>query len=254
MAVDSAIEASFADGSFQRRFGESSCLWRFYGWSPRAITLGRNQPLGAIDVEACRREGIEVVRRPTGGRAVLHADEFTYSFFCDSGQSSEVLYRLVHEVIAHALAGLGVESGFCRSTLSGRPSSAAAGSASCFTSSARYELQSGGRKLVGSAQHRSGRILLQHGSLPLSSEHCLLASLLHHRDTSSLVRLEEELKRKTVSLEEILGYIPQYDRIAELMVPAIASIFGTRPRVLQAAELDLPGQVFRSTSLSSDRP
>jgi len=155
MECDRRLLEAFSDGSFQRRYGEGCALWRLYGWRPHAISLGYSQDAEAIDAERCRQEGIDVVRRPTGGRAVLHADEFTYSFFADSCEPNAELYRSVHEVIRLALLELGVTADFCRSAL---PSAVSGGSslpAACFSASARSELQVMGRKLVGSAQRRS---------------------------------------------------------------------------------------------------
>ena len=82
MAIDRQLMDAFLDGRFQQRYGRDCCLWRFYAWHPYAVTIGYNQDISGIDLLKCRSEGIDVVRRPTGGRAVFHAEEFTYSFFC----------------------------------------------------------------------------------------------------------------------------------------------------------------------------
>lgn len=237
MELDRQLMHAFLDGRFQEKYGRESSLWRFYAWRPFAVTLGYNQDISVIDTAKCVSAGIDVVRRPTGGRAVYHADEFTYSFFGDSPARNADLYRMVHEVIRLALERLGIHAGFCRSTLSVQRSAGAAGSVSCFTASAKYELQVGGRKLVGSAQRRSRTVLLQHGSLPLSGRHRELSNLVAVSETDEYREISEEMERKTISLEEILGYAPAYSRIAGLMKNALKDYFGCEVVGLQPGEL-----------------
>jgi len=238
MEFDRRLMASFLDGRFQQRFGITSCLWRFYGWRPYAITVGYNQDISAFDSIKCASAGIDIVRRPTGGRAVFHAEEFTYSFFTESTEQNATLYRMVHEVIQRALEGLGIHAEFCRSTLSRPQGEASSGSVSCFTASAKYELQVEGRKLVGSAQRRNHNALLQHGSLPLSPRHKELGAFVALPDGEVFNDdIKEEMERKTTSLEEILGYMPEYSQLAELMRSAAGEILGVDTIVLHPDEL-----------------
>ncbi len=238
MAFDRRLMASFVDGRFQARYGSSSSLWRFYGWHPFAVTLGYNQQESGLDAQKCLQAGIDIVRRPTGGRAVFHAEEFTYSFFSDSPEDNATLYRDVHETIRLALQGLGINAEFCRSTLARSDARRGGGAVSCFTASARHELQVDGRKLVGSAQRRTGEVLLQHGSLPLSSRHKELGALIASSTREDLVSIREELEQKAVSLEEILGYIPLYKSLSELMKDAVGRFNGFAPTVIRSEELE----------------
>lgn len=237
MAIDRELMASFLDGRFQRRFGRESCLWRFYGWNPCAITIGYNQDISGIDTLKCHTEGIDVVRRPTGGRAVFHAEEFTYSFFADSEEQNSELYRMVHAVIQLALEELGILAGFCRSTLSRSQGVAVPEGVSCFMASARYELQVGGRKLVGSAQRRNRHVLLQHGSLPLSARHKELCRFIAHADGGVFEEIRDAMERKTTSLEEILGYVPEYGSLVELMCSAAGKLHGVEAVKLHPCDL-----------------
>lgn len=237
MEFDRRIMAAFLDGRFQLKFGQESCLWRFYAWRPFAITLGYNQASSGIDAEKCRQAGVDVVRRPTGGRAVFHADEFTYSFFSDSSEQNSEIYRMVHEMIRRALEPLGIHAEFCRSTLQRSEGGQNAGSVSCFTASAKYELQVEGRKLVGSAQRKTRNVLLQHGSLPLSGRHKELSGFVTFSEESDPENIREEMERKTISLEEILGYIPQYDLLTELMQSALRTRHGSNVEVLHPDQL-----------------
>ncbi len=237
MAFDRQLMASFLDGRFQQRYGHNSCLWRFYGWRPYAVTLGYNQDIAGIDTLKCRSEGIDVVRRPTGGRAVFHAEEFTYSFFAESAAQNSELYRMVHEVIQLALETLGIQAGFCRSTLPRPQGGIAPDSVSCFTASARYELQVDGRKLVGSAQRRNRNVLLQHGSLPLSERHKELCRFIAGSDSEVFKEIRDEMERKTTSLEEILGYIPEYSHLVGLMHSAAGKLHGVEVVELHPCDL-----------------
>ena len=237
MAFDRQLMAAFLDGRFQQRYGSDSCLWRFYSWRPYTVTVGYNQDISGIDRLKCSSAGIDVVRRPTGGRAVFHADEFTYSFFAESVAQNAELYRMVHEVIRLALENLGVHADFCRSTLVRSPGEASLGAVSCFTASARYELQVEGRKLVGSAQRRSRNVLLQHGSLPLSAQHKELCGLIFLSEEGAVAEMRDEMERKTTSLEEILGYIPEYAQLRELMKVAAGKLHGVETVELRMGDL-----------------
>ncbi len=215
MEIDRRLMECFRDGRFQRRFGEGCPLWRFYAWNPYALSLGHGQDDSSIDYDRCAAKGIDVVRRPTGGRAVLHGDEFTYSFFSDAVYSNAELYRMVHEVLREALTHLGIQTEFARGgtgfATRYRQNPA---SQSCFTSSARYELQAEGRKLVGSAQRRSGNVLLQHGSLPLQRSREGLGELLGGTDSDLARQVDEELALKSIVLSELVPDPPTYAQLA----------------------------------------
>ncbi|HVC42944.1 MAG TPA: hypothetical protein VND54_13275 [Candidatus Saccharimonadales bacterium] len=154
--------------------GEIPGLVRLYGFHPACLSLGRMQPLDDVDLDACARDGIDVVRRPSGGRAVLHDQEVTYSVVCRStdpifgGRVLDSCSR-IHEAVAAGLALLGV-----RTTPRAMPANLrrdareGAAVADCFARPAAHELlDDRGRKLVGSAQARRAGALLQHGSVLL---------------------------------------------------------------------------------------
>lgn len=236
MEFDRRLMQAFLDGRFQLHFGRNSCLWRFYGWQPHAVTIGYNQDIESIDTACCLGAGIDVVRRPTGGRAVFHAEEFTYSFYAETKQENAAVYRTVHEILMLALRELGVQSEFCRSTL--HETRAKGPPVTCFTASARHELQVKGRKLVGSAQRRTHDVLLQHGSIPLTGRHKEIVRLIACADGSTERVALEEMERKTVSLQEVLGYIPRYDTFVEAMRQAVLSHSGTNMLMLDGDELE----------------
>jgi lipoate-protein ligase A len=253
MEFDRRLMQAFLDGRFQERYGAGSCIWRFYSWNPYTVTLGFNQAESSIDVRQCAIEGIDVVRRPTGGRAVLHAEEFTYSFIADTVEHNAVIYRMVHEVIMHALESIGVRSEFCRSTLDTLKRKSLP--VTCFTASARHELQVQGRKLVGSAQRRTGTVLLQHGSIPLTERHKELGRLVAVADLCEAGTIRSDLERKTVSLEEVLGYIPEHSTLTGLIRSASFRQFGKPMVMLEGRGLEsFLGFSMDPTDLETSNP
>lgn len=170
MALDEALAEGVADGG--------APVLRFYRWSPACLSLGRNQPArGLYDLEALRAAGIDVVRRPTGGRAVLHDHELTYSVAVRAGVlgTPRQSYAAINRALVAGLRRLGV-----RATLQPRGEGRAPppSTVPCFREPVEGEVVVAGRKLVGSAQRRIGQTLLQHGSLLLSGDQSRTASFL----------------------------------------------------------------------------
>jgi lipoate-protein ligase A len=160
--------------------GEAPFSFRLYAWSPAALTLGRNQSARRdVFIERLPEEGIDLCRRLTGGRAVLHDREITYSIIGSEallGDTIEESYRRISEGLAAGLGRLGVSVEFAP------PSGGAyASQPSCFATTSVWELSIGGRKVVGSAQCREGGAILQHGSILLDSPEERLTSLLKAR-------------------------------------------------------------------------
>jgi len=143
---------------------------RLYAWDPSALSLGWFQPPQAFDLQAARAAGVVLVRRPTGGGAIHHAHELTFSLTGEPGRDGYPAgdveaVRWVHGVLARALAALGVEAHEHGGTrLSTRPRDATL----CFHDHTALDLVDAlGRKLAGSARRRLGARVLHHGSLPL---------------------------------------------------------------------------------------
>ncbi len=165
MALDEAILSACEAGT-------APPTLRVYGWQPPALSLGYAQRVDKeVNTDACRRYGIDIVRRPTGGRAVLHDDEVTYSVVMpitlhDGTRTLTEHYHLIGRALAAALAHLGLEVRLARPQRAVKERQAP--SPACFAALSRYELSVEGKKLVGSAQKRGQQALLQHGSIPLS--------------------------------------------------------------------------------------
>jgi len=155
-------------------------LLRFYTWQPYCVSLGFHQNVSEINREKCRALGIDVVRRPTGGRAVLHAQELTYSVvYPFRGVQIEDFYRLVHLPFVQALGNLGIPAAFQQAQANFRQVYQTNKAAVCFATSARYEVEIDGRKLIGSAQRVYEHAILQHGSLLLGNFHRKLVDVLN---------------------------------------------------------------------------
>jgi lipoate-protein ligase A len=212
MAVDEALLLGL-------NRGESPPTVRVYSWDPPTVSTGYSQNLAReLDLPACARKGFGIVRRPTGGRAVLHAGELTYAVLGPSGRAplgTTILetYRAIADALLAALEVLGVRADLER--VGTGPSGRGRGvSAPCFMSSGRFEVVVGGRKLVGSAQRRVGRGVLQHGSLLIDGTHADIADVIALDGKAARVRLKELLLAKTTDLSGILGRRVSFEEVA----------------------------------------
>jgi len=184
---------------------------RFYGWDPPAISLGWHQDIGEIDLEKCAEAGIDVVRRPTGGRAILHSDEVTYSVVLVASQKSVLsVYQDVSEALVDGLRALGADVALEKSQPHFPSLYRSSSAVACFASAARYEIHIAGRKLVGSAQRRFARrngeeVVLQHGSILLGPDHLRIVDFLKALDDDQRLELKRELQGKTTDLATALG-------------------------------------------------
>jgi lipoate-protein ligase A len=172
MAADAAILEAMRDG----RAGPTL---RFYRWTPACVTLGRFQPAeGNVRLDACARLGIDVVKRPTGGRAILHDREVTFSILVaeadlpGAGMNIMESYRALGAALVDGLRRLGLPAELVdhhAAARGGDPVAVmAAGNPACFAAKARCDLMVAGKKLIGSAQQRKDGLILQQNSLPLS--------------------------------------------------------------------------------------
>ena len=195
MAMDQALLESASHTGFHPTM-------RFYRWSPPALSLGRFQPAGDVDLEACAAEGIDVVRRPTGGKSILHLDDFTYSIIIprDIPMPDSVVeaYSIICGGILRALEILGIKA--IIQSRKGDDYRSAGGA--CFAASTQADLEYAGRKLCGSAQVRRQGALLQHGSILLRDHSDLLFKLLHFRDAEERERRLSDFRMRCMALDE----------------------------------------------------
>jgi lipoyl(octanoyl) transferase len=183
MARDVAMLEAVADG-------EAPPTVRLYGWDPPCLSLGRHQGVKAADLEFCRAEGIDVVRRPTGGRALLHHLELTYAVAAPLGtgplpRGLQDTYRLICGALVQAMQALGVEAELTGGDVNlelPEPQS----TVPCFEAPAGGEVVVGGRKLIGSAMRAHGSAVLQHGAILLDWDGRLQAGSMGLEDDASL--------------------------------------------------------------------
>jgi lipoyl(octanoyl) transferase len=162
MAVDESLLAGAAQGA--------PPTLRLYAWSGPWLSLGHAQPFDGATLTVCRRVGVGVVRRVTGGRAVLHGADLTYAVTASERALPDGLhasYRVLSDALVDALRGLGIEA---ERVAAGAHRVAPDGGFDCFAEAADDEVCAGGRKLAGSAQRRAGGALLQHGSIRLAPD------------------------------------------------------------------------------------
>jgi lipoate-protein ligase A len=170
MEYDEALARMLVDGT-----GNSTI--RVYGWRPFAISLGWNQSMDEIDRNKTLAAGIDVVRRPTGGRAILHANELTYSVVMRVyGKNVLTVYEDISRALIAGLRELGVIAAIEKSQPNFPSLYRSASAVACFSSTGRYEIKYNSRKLVGSAQRRYAvgdgeEVVLQHGSILIGPEH-----------------------------------------------------------------------------------
>lgn len=254
-AADGASNMALDEAMMDRARGGDACV-RFYGWEPPCLSLGRNQPAPERLLGRSRSElaiGVDVVRRPTGGRSVFHGPELTYAFACPDRAwgGPRRVYRRVHRAIGTALGSLGVpldagpgqarrdaaEAAGGRARGAGRVAASPLGGgirqgealrpdlSACFRDPAPGELTVGGRKLVGSAQGRQGGAILQHGSILLSDRQELgeLGYAAGPRDAGPS---SEPPSRPGIGLDEVLDELPSPADLAEAVRRALAEELG----------------------------
>lgn len=190
--------------------GETIPVLRFYTWAPPAVSLGRFQDEEtSVNREACGRLGIDIVRRITGGRAVFHNKELTYSIIARTDNPlfpSSVIgaYKIIAEGLLGGLRNLGVSAEMV--SRSGRYASLVRKDVrepACFSSPSWYELLVQGRKIIGSAQRRVGGAFLQHGSILIDYNPPLEAVVIPGGGSRTVVTsIREELGRP-VMLDEV---------------------------------------------------
>jgi lipoate-protein ligase A len=153
---------------------------RLFAFQPAGITLGHAQrPADELDLERCAADRVIWAVRPTGGRAIFHAEEWTYALVArlddpDWGGSPRAVYERVGRLLRDSLKALGVDAALARGGAPGAPRALGGAARPCFASTARLELVRDGRKLAGSAQRRGARALIQQGSVLLSDGHLRL--------------------------------------------------------------------------------
>lgn len=200
--------------------GDSLPTLRLYAWEPACLSLGYAQPFADVDLPRLRAHGWDVVRRPTGGRAILHTDELTYSVAAPldeprvAGSVLESYNRLAHALLlAVQSLNLAVEMKEHAPAAPGH----AAGPV-CFEVPSTYEITANGKKLIGSAQARRKEGVLQHGTLPLYGDLTRITQCLVFADEPARAAAAEKLLARATTVESALGGAPGWEAAAGAFV------------------------------------
>ena len=223
MAVDTSLLADCAQGLIPPTV-------RFYGWSEPAITLGYSQKAEAeLDLNRCRELGIAVVRRPTGGRALLHYNELTYAVvapvtLAPFNKGLKATFEAISEALLNGLQNLGIRGGL--NTGKHKSGSGFRRSPACFASLNHCEITVDGKKLVGSAQKRTAKAFLQHGSVIIDSDHELFTSLLKFGDEITRTETRQRLLQSTTALNRVCGREVSLEETAAALMAGFRTTFG----------------------------
>lgn len=195
---------------------------RLYRWSPPCLSLGYAQPFSDIDLERVVIKEWDVVRRITGGRAILHTNELTYAVIAPYGEprlAGSLLdsYQRISQALLNALINIGIPANALpiQTTVN---KSEEAKKPICFEVPSNYEITVDGKKLVGSAQARKKSGILQHGTLPLSGDLTRIIQVLYFPDDASRIHASKRLLDRAVTVETILGTQISWDTAAEAFI------------------------------------
>ena len=188
-ARNMAIDAEILDSAIEQQV--KTPIFRLYGWSPACVSLGRNQKDDFIDYDILKRHNIDVVRRLTGGRALLHDNEITYSFVCpvsylENGEHVLSSYKEISQILIDKFKKIGMELDF------GTSKAIKTKFDYCMLLSTGADLCYQNKKLIGSAQCRKNGYILQHGSILYDYDRQLLEDIFKEEiDTNSITTIKE---------------------------------------------------------------
>ena len=220
MAVDCAIAEAVGDAYRLPTL-------RLYGWSPFCLSLGYGQRAREADTVALRQRGWDMVRRPTGGKAILHGDELTYSLSLPLDHvlaSGDVVesYRRISVGLLRALECLGLSAAAERNADSSHQDTIGP---VCFEMSSHYEIKVDGRKLIGSAQVRRKGVMMQHGTIPLWGDVARICDVLVFDSEGERVGQKLSVCQHAITLSQALGRSPGWQEVASALEQGFAEAF-----------------------------
>jgi lipoate-protein ligase A len=217
MAVDATILGGVESG-------QSPPTLRLYRWDPPCLSLGYSQPFSDLDQSRLEEWGWDVVRRPTGGRAILHVDELTYAVIgpkSDPRLEGGLMesYRRLSEALFRSLdlLGLPVQVHQGKNPLAHQQPV-------CFENPSEFEITAGGKKIIGSAQARKRGGILQHGSLPLYGDLSRITEVLAYSTPAERRSAAQALQQRAATVESILGRRVGWDEAASTFVKGFSEI------------------------------
>lgn len=238
----SAAENMAIDEAMQRAHGRGEVppTLRFYGWDPPAVSIGYFQSMsGEVDLAACRERGYGYVRRPTGGRAIFHHIELTYSVVIREDLLPGTVLETYQVLAAGLLSGLRALGAPAEMAAGEKDPRLSGGEASpaCFDVPSAYELVVGGRKVIGSAQTRREGTILQHGAILLDLDADTLFAVLK-LPVAVRDRALAHLRQRAAGLREVLGRTVPYAEGVAAFTSGFATALGLdlHPGTLLPAE------------------
>ena len=207
--------------------GESNPTLRLYAWEPACLSLGHAQPFADVDTARLKQNGWEVVRRATGGRAILHTDELTYSVIAPldeptvAGSILESYNRLAQALLT-AVKSLDIPV----EMKEGKADNRSMPNPVCFEVPSTYEITVDGKKLIGSAQARKKDGVLQHGSLPLTGDLTRICQALVFENESARETASQRLLERATTVESALGREISWETAAQKFVQAFEAQLG----------------------------
>ena len=242
MAVDEAILIAAGNN-------ESAPTLRLYSWEPPCLSIGYAQPIADADLSRLQAHGWDLVRRPTGGRAILHTDELTYAVIGPQHEprlAGGVLesYQVLATALLEALHRLSVPAETESHTYS--PQSYATNGAVCFEVPSNHEITARGRKLLGSAQARRREGILQHGTLPLHGDLRRIVDVLAYPDQDQRSAAAARLVERATTVETVLGEAPEWLEVVQAFINAFVCKLNLRlePGELSGLELERAGHIM----------
>ena len=200
------IDSDLLDFAIKNELKEP--IFRLYGWEPACVSLGRNQKDDFLDYELLKSKNIDVVRRLTGGRALLHDNEITYSFICpesflQNGSHIVSSYKEISQILIDKFKKLGIDLNF------GASKPIKTGFDYCMLISTGADLCYKEKKLIGSAQCRSHGYILQHGSILYDYDKNLLEEIFKEKVSTDEITSIKEINPK-LSKEEIIDILNEW--------------------------------------------
>lgn len=235
MALDEAILEAVGSG-------EAPSTLRLYAWQPPCLSLGYAQPIADVDRQALHQFGWQIVRRPTGGRAILHTDELTYSVIAPHHEprvAGDILesYRRLSQGLLLALRELGLPAKAEKEY--SLPAGIQPKGAVCFEVPSNYEITIDGKKLIGSAQARRREGVLQHGSLPLYGDLSRITSVLVFASLQDRQNAARRLLERATTVEKTLQRIVTWDEAASAFEAGFEQALDLRLEAAQPARAEL---------------
>jgi lipoate-protein ligase A len=245
MAVDEAILKVSAQN-------ETFPTLRLYAWEPACLSIGYAQPSSDVDINRLKSNGWEIVRRPTGGRAILHTDELTYAVIAPHSElrlAGGVLesYQVLSEALLRALHLLNIPAKAIT-----QPQVQADNDANgpiCFEVPSNFEITFNGKKLIGSAQARKKEGILQHGSLPLYGDLARICQVLAFQDETERLKASERLLSHAITTEDASGRRISWNHIAQAFIKGFEETLN-----LELLPLELTHkEITRAQNLARDK-